>query len=132
MFIIDKCVTVVGDRLVTINESNDIEVRFVHTGQVVHTFGMTDCIWCITSVPGHSDLLVTCDDNGSVDLWDKGAHACECMNVKTGVHVRQIMEVDTTNLSFVASSTRLMCSYGNPHEHVWSPLLHESGNSTIR
>jgi hypothetical protein len=61
---IGNCVTVVGDRLVTvyINKSKDIEVRLVHTGQVVHTFGMAECNFiCITSVPGNSDLLVTVD-----------------------------------------------------------------------
>jgi hypothetical protein len=53
-------VTVVDDRLVTVNDSNDIEVRFVHTGQIVHTIRSShehsNEIHCITPVPGHSKL----------------------------------------------------------------------------
>ena len=86
MFIGDF-VTVVGDRLVTVNKSWDIEVRLVHTGQVVHTIqtGDDDSSWttCITPVPGHSEWIVTGHWNGVVHLWDigdKGAHACECRN----------------------------------------------------
>ena len=84
----DACVTVVGDRLLTVNESIGIEVRLAHTpGQVVHTIRPYDNdsnhINCITSVPGHSDLIVTGHHNGAVHLWDvgdKGTRACECMN----------------------------------------------------
>ena len=84
---IDECVTVVGDRLVTVNESWDIEVRLVHTGQVVHTLRTGGCdtnrVGFITRVPGHSELIVTGHKNGAVRLWDigdKGARACECRN----------------------------------------------------
>ena len=114
---IDGCVTVVGDRLVTVNKSKDIEVRLVHTGQVVHTIRTGDDgsdITCITPVPGHSELIVTGHDNGDVHLWDigdKGARACECMNVNAGVHVRQIVQLEKGVDEIVASSTRLMCSY---------------------
>ena len=78
-------VTLVGDRLVTVSKSNDIEVRFVHTGQMVHTIrtrGRGFIHVCITPVPAHPELLVTCHENGAVHLWDieKGARACECRN----------------------------------------------------
>jgi WD40 repeat protein len=79
---IDECVTVVGDRLVTVNKSGDIEVRLVLTGQVVQTIHSGDDIICITPVPGHPELLVTGHRDGAVHLWDieKGARACECRN----------------------------------------------------
>jgi WD40 repeat protein len=88
---IDKNVTVVGDRLVTVNISGDIELRLVHTGQMVHTIrtgnhDSTDPMhWtqtmCITSVPDHSELIVTGHKNGDVQLWDieKGGRARECV-----------------------------------------------------
>jgi hypothetical protein len=93
MFIGDWNVTVIGDRLVTVyneeefkerKESHVIEVRLVHTGQVLHTIHTDDgVIICVTPVPGHSGLLVTGHRNGAVHLWDieKGARACACMNV---------------------------------------------------
>ena len=113
------CVTVVGNRLVTVNASWDIEVRLVHTGQVVHTIrtGHDDSnkTMCITPVPGHSELIVTGHFNGAVHLWDigdKGARACECMNVNAGVHVRQIVQFEKRMVDeIVTSSTRLMCLY---------------------
>jgi WD40 repeat protein len=114
---IDQCFTVVGDRLVTVNKSGDIEVRLVHTGQVVHTIRTGDgrsCINLIMPVPDHSELLVTGHYNGAVHLWDignKGARACECMNVKAGVHVRRIVQFANSVDKIVASSTRLLCSY---------------------
>ena len=83
MFIVLRF-TVVGDRLVTLNKSRDIEVRLVHTGQVVHTIrtGVGYIITCITPVPGHPELLITGHENGAVHLWDieKGERAYECMN----------------------------------------------------
>jgi WD40 repeat protein len=112
--LIDGLVTVVGDRLITVNKSKDIQVRLLHTGQEVHTI-RTGCnmICCFTPVPGHSELIVTGHDNGDVRLWDidKGARAWECMNVNAGVHVRQIVQLEKCVHAIVASSTRLMCSY---------------------
>jgi len=113
---IDWCFTVVSDRLVTVNNSKDIEVRLVYTGQVVHTISASfSHINCITPVPGHSELLVTGHDNGAIYLWDigKGARAYECMHANAGVHVRQTVHSvcrQNRNLSIVASSTRFMCS----------------------
>jgi hypothetical protein len=82
---------------------------------VVHTIrGLDDSIWCITPVPGHSELLVTGHESGDVHLWDigdKGVRAYECMNVNAGVHVRRIMRLEKRVDEIVASSTRLMCSY---------------------
>ena len=117
---IDDIVTVVSDRLVTVNESKDIEVRLVHTGQVLltiragHDYGNRTL--CITLVPDHSELLVTGHSKGGVHLWDigdKGARACDCMNVNAGVHVRQIVRLEKRVNEIVASSMRLMCSYGD-------------------
>ena len=86
MFIAD-CVTDVGDRLVTVKKSGDIEVRLVHTpSQALHTIRTNDSaselFECMTPVPGHSKLLVTGHYDGAVHLWDikKGARACECRN----------------------------------------------------
>jgi hypothetical protein len=119
---IDDNVTVVGDRMVTINKSSDIEVRLVHTGQVVHTFRTGDGVIslstkkCIAPVPGHSELIVTGNKYGAVRLWnigDKGTHACECVNLNAGGHVRQIVELEGRVDKIVTSSTRLMCSYGD-------------------
>jgi WD40 repeat protein len=111
----DRCVTVVGDRLVTVNKSEDIEVRLVHTGQVVHTIRKRDdSIWCVTPVSGHFELLVTGHANGAVHLWDtgdKGERACESMNINAGVHVRRIMQLEKRVDEITASSTRLMCLY---------------------
>jgi len=109
---IDLCATVVGNRLVTV-KSRRIEVRLVHTGQVVHTIRAGD-IRCITPVPGHSEFIVTGHKNGAVHLWDigdKGARACECMNVNAGGYVRQIVQLEKLVNNIVASSRRLMCSY---------------------
>ncbi|CAM5998920.1 unnamed protein product [Sphagnum balticum] len=114
---IDRCVTVVGDRLVTFNKSGDIEVRPVHTGQVVRTILAGDGgneTMCSAPVPGHSELLVTGHKNGDVNMWDigdKGERPCECMNVTAGGHVRQIVRLEKSVNKIVASSTRLMCSY---------------------
>ncbi len=91
---IDYCVTVVGDRLVTVNESMGIEVRLVNTGRVVHTIRTGDddsnLTTRITPVPGHSELIVTGHSNGAVHLWDirsKGTRACECVNANAGVGI---------------------------------------------
>ena len=92
----------------------DIEVRLVHTGQVVHTIRTDgDYISCITPVPGHSELFVIGHGNGDVHLLDieKGACACECMNVNAGVHVRQIVQLEKWVTELAASSTRLLCTY---------------------
>jgi hypothetical protein len=73
---IDVGVLVIGDRLVTQQKIFDnIEVRLVHIGQVVNTI-CTNCL-IMTSVPGHSELLVIADSNGAVNLWDNGTLACE-------------------------------------------------------
>jgi hypothetical protein len=53
---IDRCATVVGDRLVTVNKSSDIEVPVVHIGQVVHTI-RTDGR-CMTLVPAPARILI--------------------------------------------------------------------------
>ena len=34
-----------------------------------------------------------------------------CMNVKAGVHVRQIVQLENRATEFFVSTTRLMCSY---------------------
>jgi hypothetical protein len=99
------------------DESNDIGVRLVHTPeQVVRTIRTGDSdsgFLCITPVPGHSELVVTGDENGNIHLWDiedKGVRACECMNVTAGAHVRKIEQLENRVNHIVASSTRLMCS----------------------
>jgi WD40 repeat protein len=70
-------VAVVGDRLVSVNKSSDIEVRLVYTGQVVIRIGdLYDRIACISSVPDHSELLVTGHSSGAVHLWDIGKGVC--------------------------------------------------------
>jgi hypothetical protein len=65
-------VTVVGDRLVNVNKSWDIEVRLVHTSQVMHTihsgYKDSNSTPCITPVPGHSDWIAIGHDNGAVHL----------------------------------------------------------------
>jgi hypothetical protein len=115
---IDAHIAVVGEWLVTVNKSRDIEVRLVHTpGQVVHTVrtgnGDDDGnITCITPVPGHSELLITGHEHGGVHLWDigdKGARARECKNVNAGVHVRQIVRLEEKVNAIAALSTRIMC-----------------------
>jgi WD40 repeat protein len=87
-----SCISVVGDRLAIVNESSDIEVRLVHTGQVVHTISTGDVCSvtgtvCITPVPGHSELIVTSHLNGDVHLWDieKG----ELMNMNPWMNGRR-------------------------------------------
>jgi WD40 repeat protein len=78
-----SCVTLVGDRLMFYTKSKGIEVRLVHTGQVVHRICLHENNICyITPVSDHSDLIVTGHYNGDVHLWDIGAgtSACECMN----------------------------------------------------
>jgi WD40 repeat protein len=114
---IDSCATVVDDRLVTVSKSNDIEVRLVSTGQMVIRIGdLYDKMECITSVPDHSELLLTGHHNGAVHLWDieKGKLACECMNVNTGVHVRDIVRLKKVHV-IDASSTRLVVLNNNLH-----------------
>jgi WD40 repeat protein len=117
---IDWCVTTVGDRMVTVNKSKNIEVRFVHTpGQVVCTIrtGHDDGsqINNIKSVPGHSELIVSGHEDGTVHLWniEKGSESRECINLNAGVHVRQILRLEGWVSEIVASSTRLMCLYGS-------------------
>ena len=85
---IGECVTVVGDRLVTVNKSWDIEVRLVHTpSQVLHTIRTGDDQQ--STKPGASrqcPATLSCSSlvhyDGAVHLWDieKGARACECRN----------------------------------------------------
>src|SRR5271168_3540281 len=80
-----KCVCmVVGDRLVTVNKSWDIEVRLVHTSQVVHTIRTGDdrstYTTCITPVPGHSELIVTGHADSGVHLWNVGDKGT-CANI---------------------------------------------------
>jgi hypothetical protein len=85
---VDQYATVVGDRLVTVKKSKDIEVRLVHMpDRVMHTisiqFGDGNKLTAyITPVPGQPELIVTGHDNGDVHLWDigKGASACKFMN----------------------------------------------------
>ncbi len=76
-------VAVVGDRLVFVNKSTNIEVCSVHNaGQVVHTIHCNSDIvsWIehMSSVPDHPDLLVTGGVDGDVHLWD----------IETGAHIK--------------------------------------------
>ncbi len=80
---IARNVAVVGDRLVFVNESTNIEVRDVHNaGQVVHTIHCdSDIVSSITQmspVPDHHNLLVTGGADGDVHLW----------NIEAGVHIK--------------------------------------------
>jgi WD40 repeat protein len=55
------------------NDSNEIKVRRVHDGQVMHTIhNVFSNIWCMSSVPGQPDLHVTGGHDGQVHLWDIG------------------------------------------------------------
>ena len=114
MMFIDRYVTVVGNRLVTVKTSGDIEVRLVHTGQVVHTIAHgNSTILCITPVPGHSELIVADDNNGAVhllDIGDKGTRACECMIVNAGAH------------QCCANRSKIQ---PRPHPSVFAPLPHD-------
>ncbi|CAM6004056.1 unnamed protein product [Sphagnum balticum] len=74
-------VAVVGDRLVFVNESTNIEVRDVHNkGQAVHKIrrnrDIVSIIKHMSPVPDHPNLLVTGGVGGDVHLWDieTGAH----------------------------------------------------------
>ncbi len=72
-FIVDG-VVVVGDRLVSTNESSDIEVRRIHAAgvQVVRTIPMGGISWIMRMSPvaGHTELIVTGGLSGDVHLWD--------------------------------------------------------------
>ncbi len=101
-----RSVTVVGDRLVTVNESRNIEVRLVHTpGHVMFTISANAnaAILCMSSVAEHSELIITGGDDGAVHLW----------NINKGVHVRKIVQLESAVTQIVASSSRLMCAYGD-------------------
>ena len=78
---IAECAIVIGDRLISVNNSSDIEVRRVHNGEMAHTIPGIGIIWRMSPVAGHSALLVTGGMNGNVHLWDidKGEH--QSMNI---------------------------------------------------
>ena len=83
MCFIVNTIAVVGDRLVFVNKSDDVEVRDVHNaGQVVHTIhcnsDRVSRIGELSPVPDHPDLLVTGGEDGGVHLW----------NIKTGARMQ--------------------------------------------
>ncbi|CAM6002329.1 unnamed protein product [Sphagnum balticum] len=85
-----KHIAVVGDRLVFVNESSNVEVRDVNNaGQAEHTIkcnsDIISEIRLMSPVPDHPDLLVTGGADGDVHLW----------NIKTEFQIEALFLNDT-------------------------------------
>jgi hypothetical protein len=107
-----------------------IEVRRIHTGNVLHSISVTagadtattaaavdgekrcGLVVVMVVVPDQDDLLVTGNERNVIDLWNINTGArrviTNCMQ-STGVHVRQLFTIKGRIANMCVSPTQLLC-----------------------